>query len=259
MTIFSLQISPWAIAQNELYRLRAQQDMETAQLNPGIFKEYPNQQRVFFVNEDALNNKHSIYIFSTQDNTLSVMSGAGGEFRTKPDGSRFLMIRDGYHYEGRWNQLDYLITQFDLYGIRVSLPIDRNGLISYNPRGDSFDDLLISSASSFPHKAEILWRISIPIATILLSILAIPLGFVNPRYKRSFQLLMAILIFMLYSNLINLAQNWVSSGRGSLIGTSIALHLSVALIIWILFQYRLHGPGGVKRMMAWVQKIKRKH
>ena len=46
------------------------------------------------------------------------------------------------------------------------------------------------------NQAELLWRIGLPLSALMLSLLAIPLSFVNPRASRSINLVFALLIYM---------------------------------------------------------------
>jgi lipopolysaccharide export system permease protein len=59
---------------------------------------------------------------------------------------------------------------------------------------------------------ELLWRIGMPLAALNLALLAIPLSFVNPRAGRTNNLILALLAYMLYSNLLSVSQAWVAQG-----------------------------------------------
>ena len=61
--------------------------------------------------------------------------------------------------------------------------------------------------------AELLWRVSAPLIGLMLILLAIPLGFVNPRAGSSTNLIIALLIFFTYSNLIKVVEASVKQGR----------------------------------------------
>jgi lipopolysaccharide export system permease protein len=61
--------------------------------------------------------------------------------------------------------------------------------------------------------SQVMWRISMPLAALVLAITAIPLGAVNPRLGRSGDLLIAGLVALLYMNLINLFRAWIGDGR----------------------------------------------
>ena len=86
---------------------------------------------------------------------------------------------------------------------------------------------------------ELVWRIGLPFMAILLMLLAIPLGFVNPRAGRSFNLIIAVLLYMTYSNLSSFVQAYVSQKKLAFGLAWWPLHLVVALIIVLLFAWRL--------------------
>lgn len=66
------------------------------------------------------------------------------------------------------------------------------------------------ASSDYPKdKAEYQWRISTPLTTMLLALLAIPLSRSKPRHGRYAKLLLAFLIYAGYYNLIGISRTWV--------------------------------------------------
>ena len=61
--------------------------------------------------------------------------------------------------------------------------------------------------------AELSWRIGLPLSALILSLLAIPLSFVNPRAGRSMNLVLALLIYMSYNNLLSIVQASIAQSR----------------------------------------------
>ena len=55
--------------------------------------------------------------------------------------------------------------------------------------------------------------VSVPIAGIALALLAIPLAYVNPRLKRSINLIIAILLLMISLNVMNIIQAQIDQQR----------------------------------------------
>ncbi|MBX4421267.1 LptF/LptG family permease, partial [Mycobacterium tuberculosis] len=51
--------------------------------------------------------------------------------------------------------------------------------------------------------AEFAWRAGLPLIAINLMVLGIPLSYQNPRRSRTINLVMAVLIYLTYSNLLN--------------------------------------------------------
>jgi len=70
-------------------------------------------------------------------------------------------------------------------------------------------------------------------------LLAIPLGFVNPRGGRSANLLVALVLFITYSNMVSVLQASVVQQRLSLKMAWWPLHLTAAVLILFLFSWRL--------------------
>jgi lipopolysaccharide export system permease protein len=87
---------------------------------------------------------------------------------------------------------------------------------------------------------ELLWRIATPVMALLLMLLAIPLGYVNPRAGRSANLLIALMLAVVYSNLLSVVRVAVIQGKIPFSVGSWALHVLVVLIALFLFMWRIN-------------------
>jgi lipopolysaccharide export system permease protein len=95
--------------------------------------------------------------------------------------------------------------------------------------------------------AELLWRIGTPVTALILSLLAIPLAFVNPRAGRANNLIFALLTYMIYNNLLSVSQAWVAQGRISFgIGVWV-VHLAMFVLLVVMF-VRRQNPLFLGRM-----------
>ena len=87
-----------------------------------------------------------------------------------------------------------------------------------------------------PALAELQWRLSTPIAAILLTILAVPLAKANPRQGRYSKLLVAVLAYVFYVNLLGAARVWLEQGRTPPVFGLWWVHVLVlALALLVLF------------------------
>jgi lipopolysaccharide export system permease protein len=86
--------------------------------------------------------------------------------------------------------------------------------------------------------AELQWRFHMPIAALLLVLLAVPLGFVNPRAKRSVNLVLAILIYAVYSNALSITNAWVAQGRLAPSPGFLLAHLALGAVILALLAWQ---------------------
>jgi lipopolysaccharide export system permease protein len=122
----------------------------------------------------------------------------------------YLILKNGREYEGRPGQADYQVADFKEY--RARLP---------HPTLLFKDEAKVAKTASLwplwnpdPHKAaELQWRISVPLMVLCLTLVAIPLSRVNPRSGKFARLLPAILIYIVYANLMFIARDWVVSEK----------------------------------------------
>jgi len=90
-----------------------------------------------------------------------------------------------------------------------------------------------------PNLGELAWRIGLALAAINFIIIAITVSSVNPRAGRSGNLVFALFAFVVYFNLLNMGQGWVSTGRMSFAGLLIGLHGGVfaLALLWLAKQH----------------------
>jgi lipopolysaccharide export system permease protein len=86
--------------------------------------------------------------------------------------------------------------------------------------------------------AELEWRIGLPMSALILSLLAIPLSYVNPRSGRSLNLIMAVVIYMFYNNMISVTNTWVSRGSISPATGLWSIHLFMFAVMLAFFYHR---------------------
>jgi lipopolysaccharide export system permease protein len=72
----------------------------------------------------------------------------------------------------------------------------------------------------------------------MLVLLAVPLGFVNPRANRSVNLLLAVLIYAVYSNALSITNSWVAQGRLAPLPGFLSVHLALLLVIGVLLAWQ---------------------
>jgi len=99
-------------------------------------------------------------------------------------------------------------------------------------------------------ESELFWRISVPILALMLTLLAVPLGQVNPRMGRSFNLLAAAFLYMIYTNGLNVVQSLIAQGKVDFwVGLAVP-HAIAAVVVVALFRHRMAPPGGRLRWRA---------
>jgi len=220
----------------ELRRLMESRDDVSAVL-PGVFRESHQAERVYFVEEVSgkENLVANVFVSSTQNQKMGVMVAHRGFQETMANGDRFLVLLNGRRYEGEPGTVDYKIFEFDRYAMRIetSEASGRPGTTKTAPTID------LLRQRTLLNLAELSWRIGLPLSALILSLIAIPLSFVNPRAGRSMNLALALLVYMIYSNLLSVVQASIAQAQVSLAVGLWGVHLCMFVLLLLLFYRRL--------------------
>ena len=84
-----------------------------------------------------------------------------------------------------------------------------------------------------------------PICALVLTLLAIPLSYVNPRIGRSFNLFAAAFLYMLYSNCLNIVQSLIAQGEARLLVGLIVPHAIALVVVFAAV------PPAARRLFGW--------
>ena len=234
----TLFLSPWAERMSIEYRDRLESRDDSSRIAPGVFRESTSAQRVFFVETGAGEDGkvRNVFVSSEGDGGRNgVIVAAEGKVLVDEDGDRYVVLERGHRYEGQPGTAAYRVMSFERYSVLIEQRETTNSALRRAALQTS--ELLEESHPYF--RAELLGRISTPIAALLMVLLAIPLSFVNPRAGRTNNLIIAILAYLTYSNAISVCQSWVARERLSFELGLLVPHLVVVLVLGALFYKRL--------------------
>ena len=94
------------------------------------------------------------------------------------------------------------------YGVRIELPASGEVV----DKRESTPTAVLMNSTNRKDIAELQWRIMMPVSVIVLLILAVPLSQSSPRQGRYGKLVVAVLLFVIYYNLMGVAEVWVENG-----------------------------------------------
>lgn len=236
IALLALWLSPWAVQKSEELRLLMDSRDEAATITPGVFRESRQAQRVFFVEEvsGAGNLVANVFVSSVQHGRQGVMVARQGFQEVAPNGDRFLVLIDGRRYEGEPGSAEYRLYQFERYAMRVE---SREAIRAPSAKMTPTPELVEKPDAR--NLGELARRIGMPISALILAFLAIPLSFVNPRAGRSMNLVLAVLIYMIYNNVISIAQAAITQTRMSFVTGATGIHLLMIALLFLLFYRRL--------------------
>ena len=234
--LLTLMLNPWVQTKKSEYRQDLRSRSESTLIAPGMFAESNAGQRVYYV--ESLNPLtgivRNVFMQSRIDGQLGLVVAKEGNHTQLPDGSRYLVFKEGRRYEGTPGQLDYRIVQFERYWMRLD-PVAVSGKET-GVRQAPFTELI--DEGSPQARAELLWRLGVPFSVLVLAVMAIPLSFVNTRARRSYGLLIALLLYFVYNNLLSLSQAWVAQGKLNPWVGMLSSHLLMVLVVVVLFYLR---------------------
>ena len=244
----SLFLSPWAEHRKLEFERQLESRDEIALLAPGLFREFKRARLVVFV--ESVNTFdgtiRNVYLQSTDPDKEETTVARTARLEELPNGDRFLILEDGRRYEGKPGSLDYRIIEFEKLGRRIE-PAEARGLPA-SRKAIPTSTLLVSDGSL--ERSELFWRISVPILALVLTLLAVPLGQVNPRMGRSFNLLAAAFVYMVYSNGLNIVQSLIAQGKVDFWVGLIVPHTLAILLVVLMFSLRLGVLPTLRRRQA---------
>lgn len=207
----STYLTPWAVGKAEEYRHQLENRDDVSAVSPGVFKESKNAERVFFVENLSgdLTQVTNIFVHELRGQRQGVVVARRGYLETAQNGDRYLVMVDGRHYAGTPGQADYRVESFGRYAARI----EQSEAKSFFPTHKSRPTWELLADPSPVNMAEFGFRLALPIATAVLAFLAIPMSAVNPRAGRAVNLVVAVFVFMIYSNMVNLSQAWIAQGK----------------------------------------------
>jgi lipopolysaccharide export system permease protein len=241
IALLSLVLSPWAVRKADVYRHQMENRDDVSIISPGVFKESKHAERVFFVERltPDLAMVANVFVHSRQNGRAGVMVASRGYAETLDNGDRFLVLLNGRRYEGEPGSAEYRITEFERYAVRIETKEAKK----YIPSRSAVptEDLLRDPSPL--NQAELTWRLGIPISALILSLIAVPMSFVNPRAGRSLNLIVAMLLYMVYSNLLSVFQSWVAQERiPAWLGWTGVHAAMLALLAWLFWRRLAVAP-----------------
>lgn len=235
--VLSLYVTPWANGKNAEFKERFRKREDISRVSPGKFQESAASDKLFFVEGLSTDTTrvHNVFVSQSQNNISSIVVAREGLINIDERGDKFLILNDGRRYDGAPGLAEFRIMDFQRYGVLIASKMQE--LTSdISPR--TLPSLVLWNEPSLANRAELLWRISLPIMSLLLTLLAIPLGFVNPRRGRTLNLMIALMLAVTYSNAVGILQAAVGQGKLTWAFAWWPLHAFAMVMIILLFIWR---------------------
>jgi len=239
VSCLSLYIRPWAYHQFFTLRAQAKANFDLKRMKGGTFYEIADGQRVIFAErvDQQKDRAKRVFIQTERENGLQVIYARKAKQILEPTtGKEIIVFTDGHLYEFTRRGKKGRIIQFE----QSAMPLEPNGKIKpkYRIKAASTGSLAFSDNSE--EIAELQWRLSTPLATILLALIGVPLSRSSPRRGKYAKVMTAVVIFAFYYNLSAIIKKWVEKGvLDTLPGIWWVQLLLAGLLLLLLWQPRL--------------------
>jgi lipopolysaccharide export system permease protein len=211
VSCLSLYIRPWAYQQFFMLRAQAEANFDLKRMKGGTFYEIEEGARVIFAEKvDQQKDKAKrVFIRTERDDNLQIIYAEKASQHLEPStGKQIIVFTDGHLYEFTRRGKKGRIIQF----AQSAMPLEANENIKPKYRIKSAATGSLAFSDDSEEIAELQWRLSTPLATILLALIGVPLSRSSPRRGKYAKVMLAVVIFAFYYNLSAIIKKWVEKG-----------------------------------------------
>lgn len=242
----AVSLGPAAEREGDRRLAQAQQEAQFEGVRPGRFLTFGDGGTVYVSAVTESGRMEGVFarFGGAERDTIVVAEGASR--RLDPEtGDDFLVLENGRRYDGRPGGGAWRLMAFQRHGLRIAEPEPVAPRVRRDARPPA--ELVGGGPAA---RAELQWRLSPPVMVLVLALASLPLARSAPRSGRYGRLVLAVLLYVTYFNVLYAAQGWMSEGitppaLGLWWVHGLALLLALAVMRW-----RLGGlgwRGGVAR------------
>ncbi|RTR40915.1 LPS export ABC transporter permease LptF [Shewanella canadensis] len=200
----SVFVTPWAEEKQNQVLESAQSEAGLAAITQGRFQTSPNGRAVLFVERiDRDNQLNKVFVAQLPDpedesGQSNIVMAKGGSVVEDSSGGQRLQLNDGVQYQGTPKKVDFQVVEFGGYQMQIKeQEVDeRRRKLSALPIKD------LMALDGPEATAEFHWRLAIPLAIPLMTLIAVPMARVNVRQGKFAKMFPAILLYLGYFGLM---------------------------------------------------------
>lgn len=231
----SLFARPWAYTAMYGLKDQAEASSELDRIKPRRFYLYGDDERSVYVENISEGGRtlDGVFIRSRKSDGLEIITAPRGSLEPYVSADRHrLDLHQAALFKHAADTADVL-ARFGV--LRLSLPAQRR--VDHEYRTKASATVALFGSPDPDDRAELQWRMSTPVTTLLLALAALQLVDHRPRQGRAARLPLAIAIYAVYYNLLGVARTWVEQQTVPVLWWAPAL-LATALLCWTLLKRR---------------------
>ncbi len=215
VALLSLWVAPAGVLKTQQLFNEQAAMTEFDTLAAGRFQSLGSGQRVTYAGGLSEDRTQLQDLFITEraggmdDTRVGVLVAETGRQQMNADGSRYLVLYDGYRYDGTPGTADFRVISYDTYGVLLPKPELATEVTDH----EAMPTLALFGQTDVDLQAELQWRLAIPLLVFVVAFFAVPLSRVNPRQGRFLKLLPAVMLYMAYLAMLISARGWMESGK----------------------------------------------
>lgn len=234
--LLALWVVPDALSNRKGLEREAKLAADTTGLVAGSFKESRDGKWVFYtegLSDDSPPKMKGIFIKIKREPAL-VLRAAYGYFHVNPETQdRYLVLENGHRYEGEAGMASFSIAEFGEH----QMLLERGGVKKARERHRALSTKVLWERGDAKSMAELQWRVSSIVMTVVLGLLAMALAQTGPRSGRYAGFFSAILVYVIYSNLLGVTRAWVAKEAISPWVGVVWVHLLMMLLLFGLLSW----------------------
>jgi len=247
LAVLSFDTAPWAGRASMEIREQGQRQLQITALEPGRFRSASGGRLVFYARDrNDAGQLTGVFIQQRTGDQVEIATAARADQRVSlAEDENYLVLYDGIRYSGNPGSPEFRTARFREHGIPLPMPgradpaSERRYLATAELLGTGQTEDI----------AELHWRLSAPASVLVLVLLAVPLGRAPPRAGRYGRLGFAILVFIIYSNLLGVGRMLIEEGYvPPWLGLWWVHGLLLAMALVMLF---LQGGGAWRLRARW--------
>jgi lipopolysaccharide export system permease protein len=227
---------PWVNERSTELKNQFERRSDLSRVAPGQFQTSSDGNRVFFIERDSQDGAtgRNVFIYGNLKDTESVTTARTGRIDIE-DQNRYVRLGSGQRNEENAKTNEKTQSRFDQYQVIVG---NRLASATDKPPPKSLPTIDLLRDPIAANRGELTWRMGLALAAANMVLLAIGLAATNPRRASNWNLLFALLTFVIYYNMITLSQAWVASGKMGMGVALLATHGGALTLALLLMRWR---------------------
>ena len=225
----TLFLAPQATERTLALRSEALRAGQFAPIAPGRFRTFGGGDAVVYAESiEPDGTLVNVFVERNREARVEVALAQRAQHAVAANGmTHTITLFDGERFEGHPGSPRFRIVRFAEHTIPVQVPPLIDSVMHMETRSTS--ELLASQDPAM--RAQLHWRVALPVMCLVLTLLAVPLSRLRPRQGRYARVWLAVLIYFVYSNLISAGEVWLARGAVPEVLGLWWVHVAVVLLI----------------------------